>query len=243
MQSTLFLLLALLSAKSVEDLQCLKPEAGQPLAATLFYADLQRQAYQALDRREAAYEELKTPEQVAVYQQRMREFFTKQLGGFPLRTALNSQVVGKIDADGYRVEKILFESQPQHHVTGTLYLPDTKPPHPVVLVSSGHSRTAKAADYNQRIAIALAKQGIAAFCYDPIGQGERSQILDTDGRPKFSGTTQEHFLVGVGSILVGTNTARYRIWDAMRSIDYVSSRPDIEPKRIGFTGCPAGEKR
>jgi cephalosporin-C deacetylase-like acetyl esterase len=240
MPSTLFLLIALLSAEPAEDLQCLKPGPGEPAASSLFYSHLQQQAYQALDRRQAAYDELKTPEQVAAYQQRMKEFFIKQLGGFPERTPLNAQVVGKIDADGYHIEKILFKSQPKHHVTGTLYLPETKPPHPVVLVSSGHSRTAKAADYNQRIAIALARQGIAAFAYDPIGQGERSQILDADGRPKFSGTTHEHFLVGVGSILVGTNTARYRVWDAIRAIDYVASREDIDAKRVGFTGCSGG---
>ncbi len=240
MQTALFLLMIAIAAEPPEDLQCLKPGPGEASAASLFYSQLQRQAYQALDRRQAAYEELKTPEQVAEYQKRMRGLFDNQLGGFPQRTALNAQVVGKIPAEGYRIEKIIFESQPKHHVTGSLYLPDSIPPYPVVLVSSGHSRTAKAADYNQRIAIALARQGIAAFCYDPIGQGERSQILGPDGRPQFSGTTHEHFLVGVGSILVGTNTARYRIWDAIRAIDYVSSRKDIDPKRIGFTGCSGG---
>jgi hypothetical protein len=119
-------------------------------------------------------------------------------------------------------------------------LPTAREPVPCVLVSSGHSRTAKAADYNQRIAITLARHGIAALAYDPIGQGERSQILDEDGRPKFSGTTTEHFLVGVGSILVGRNTASYRVWDAMRAIDYVVSRPEIDRERIGFTGCSGG---
>lgn len=240
MQPALCLLLAALAAEPAEDLQCLKPGPGEPAAASLFYSQLQRQAYQALDRRQKSFEELKTSEQIAAHQKRMQGVLTVQLGGFPQRTPLNAKVVGKIDAEGYHIEKVIFESQPNHHVTASLYLPDTKGPHPVVLVSSGHSRTAKAADYNQRIAIALAGQGIAAFCYDPIGQGERSQILGDDGQPKFSGTTTEHFLVGVGSILVGTNTARYRIWDAMRAIDYVASREDIDPKKIGFTGCSGG---
>jgi dipeptidyl aminopeptidase/acylaminoacyl peptidase len=53
-------------------------------------------------------------------------------------------------------------------------------------------------------------------------------------------TTQEHFLIGVGSILLGTNTARYRTWDGMRAIDYLTSRSDIDPQRIGFTGCSGG---
>ena len=59
--------------------------------------------------------------------------------------------------------------------------------------------------------------GMAALSIDPIGQGERSQILNDQGEPQFSGTTTEHFLVGVGSILVGRNTAGYRAWDAIRA--------------------------
>jgi hypothetical protein len=240
MQLAIAMLALVCGAGPVEDLTCLKPAEGEPAAATLFYAALQQQAYAALDRRQEGYEKVKTPEEIAAYQKRLREFMVQQLGGFPERTPLNPQVVGEIKADGYRIEKIIFESQPQHHVTANLYLPESAGPHPVVLVSSGHSRTAKTADYNQRFAIALVRNGIAAMCYDPIGQGERSQILADDGQPRFSGTTQEHFLIGVGSILVGTNTARYRVWDGIRAIDYVAGRPDLDPQRIGFTGCSGG---
>ena len=81
---------------------------------------------------------------------------------------------------------------------------------------------------------------MAALCFAPIGQGERSQILDAEGKVQFDDTTTEHFLVGVGSILVGRSTARYRVWDAMRSIDYLVSRPEIDPQRIGMTGCSGG---
>jgi len=86
----------------------------------------------------------------------------------------------------------------------------------------------------------MAKHGMAALCFDPIGQGERSQILTKQGQPQFSSTTREHFLMGVGSILVGRNTATYRIWDAIRSIDYLSGRPEIDAQKIGFTGCSGG---
>ena len=230
----------LCSAPAEEDLMCLKPQSGEPAATTLFYASLQQQAYAALDRRQTTYEELKTEEQIKAYQERLRKVFVEQLGGFPERTPLNGRVVGKLPADRYQIEKVIFESQPRHHVTATLYLPSGQPPYPAVLVSSGHSRPGKAADYNQRFGIVLARNGIAALCYDPIGQGERSQILTADGKPQFTSTTTEHFLVGVGSILVGGNTARYRIWDGMRAIDYLVSRPDIDPQRIGFTGCSGG---
>lgn len=239
--SSSFLLLALLcGAEPAEDLSCLSAESGRPAPTAIFHAELTKHAFAALHGRGVAYEELKKEEQVVAYQKRLRSFFVEQLGGFPERTPLNAKVVGKLSGDGYQIEKILFESQPRHHVTATLYLPPGPGPHPGVLVSSGHSRTGKAADYNQRFGITMARHGMAALCYDPIGQGERSQILTEEGKPRFAGTTQEHFLVGVGSILVGANTATYRIWDGMRAIDYLTSRPDINPQRIGFTGCSGG---
>jgi len=224
-------------AAVAEDLNCLKPDEK---AAADTYARLQQRAYVALEERTAAYERLKTPEQIREYQAKQREFFVKQLGGFPERTPLNARTVRTIQADGYRIECVIFESRPRHHITANLYLPDAKGPVPGVAVSSGHSRTAKTADYNQRFAIAMAKHGMAALCYDPIGQGERSQILNDKNVPEHNGTTTEHFLVGVGSILVGRNTASYRAWDAMRAIDYLQSRSEIDGTRIGFTGCSGG---
>ena len=219
------------------DLTCLSETER---ADAVLYVQLQKQAYAALDRRTATYEQLKTAEQIRSYQQRLKRFLTEQLGGFPERTPLNPQTVRTISADGYRIECVIFESQPNHHVTANLYLPETDTPVPGIIVSSGHSRTAKTADYNQRFGIMMARQGMAALCFDPIGQGERSQFLNDEGQPAFGSTTTEHFLVGVGSILVGRNTARYRIWDAMRAIDYLESRPEVLAGKIGFTGCSGG---
>jgi cephalosporin-C deacetylase-like acetyl esterase len=222
---------------SAEDLTCLKEDER---AANSLYAHLQREAYAALDKREEACEALTTPADIRAYQQRLREFFVRQLGGFPERTSLNARTVGTIQADGYRIEWVIYESLPRHHITANLYLPEGNGPFPGVVVSSGHSRTGKTADYNQRFGIIMARHGMAALCFDPIGQGERSQILDDNGQPRFSGTVTEHFLIGVGSTLVGRNTARYRIWDAMRSIDYLVSRLEIDPQRIGMTGLSGG---
>lgn len=241
MKQVLFLSLmaACLSVGEVvaEDLTCLKERER---ADARLYVHLQQEAYAALDRRDEAFEHLKTPEQIRDYQKKLRELFIEKLGGFPERTPLNARTVRTIEADGYRIENVIFESQPNHHVTANLYLPDADSPVPGVVVSSGHSRTGKTADYNQRFGIMMAKHGMAALCFDPIGQGERSQILNSEGEPQFSSTTSEHFLIGVGSILVGRNTARYRVWDAMRAIDYVASRPDVDGERIGFTGCSGG---
>lgn len=205
----------------------------------MMHAYLMRAVDEALDRRDEAYEKLKKPEQLVAYQQRMREFFTAALGGFPERTPLKPQVVGKEDRDGYTIEKVIFESQPRHFVTAILYLPDVKPPYPGVLVPCGHSRNGKASDPYQRVSILLARNGMAALCYDPIDQGERFQLLDADGKPVIGGTTA-HSALGVGSTLLGRNTATYRIWDGIRAIDYLQSRKEVDPRRIGCTGNSGG---
>ena len=220
-----------------EDLSVLPASLDGAPPQAMVHSYLIRRAEEALDRRTARYEELKTPEQLAAYQQRMRQFFLSQLGELPERTPLRPQVVGRIDRDGYQIEKIIFESQPQHFVTAVLYLPDAKPPYPGVLVPCGHTANGKAG--YQPICILLAHNGLAALCYDPIDQGERCQLLDPQGKPLANGT-RGHTLVGVGSILLGRNTATFRIWDGMRALDYLQSRPEIDAKRIGCTGNSGG---
>src|SRR5947207_1635452 len=84
---------------------------------------------------------------------------------------------------------------------------------------------------SQRGCILLAKNGIAALAYDPIGQGERRQLLDDGGKPAVPRSTDEHTLVGVGALLVGWNTATYRIWDAIRGLDYLAGRPEVDAKK------------
>lgn len=201
---------------------------------------LMRLAGKAMDRRDAEYEKLKTPEQLTAWQRRVREFFLEQLGELPQRTPLAARIVGRQARDGYRIEKVIFESQPQHYVTAILYLPDAKPPYPGVLVPCGHSANGKARDLYQRMPILLAKNGMAALCYDPIDQGERHQLLGPDGKPRAASSTLGHSLLGVGSILLGRNAATFRIWDGMRAIDYLQSRKEIDPKRIGCTGISGG---
>lgn len=211
-----------------------------PNAKESVYQSLVEQARIALEKRRKEFEQLDTLEECQAWQKSRREFFLKAIGGLPEKTPLNAQVVGELDGGEYRVEKVIYESRPNHHVTAVVYLPkNAKPPYPGVLISCGHTKTGKAADYNQKIGILLARNGMAAMCYDPIGQGERSQILSEDGHAEH-GSTDEHFLVGIGAILTGTNTAQYRIWDGIRGIDYLCERKDINPEKIGFTGCSGG---
>ena len=218
--------------------------AGEPRndteASTMLHEYLMAKVRQAAERRDAEYEMIKTPTEIMAYQQRLRQFFLEQLGGLPERTPLNARVVGQEKRDGYRIEKVIFESQPKHFVTAILYLPVTKPPYPGVLVPCGHSATGKARDLYQRAPILIAKNGMAALCYDPIDQGERHQLLDSAGKPIVTQSTLGHNLAGVGAVLLGRNTATYRIWDGMRAIDYLAGRPEVDAQRIGCTGISGG---
>ncbi len=168
---------------------------------------LRQQAHQALDARRAEYEKIQTPEQVDGWQKRIRKALLEGLGELPARTPLNAKVVGRQECEGYRIEKILFESRPGLFVTGILYLPAGEGPFPAVLVPCGHSRSGKAHDTYQRAPILLARYGMAALCFDPIGQGERSQVFDESGMP-LGDPTLQHTLIGAGSILLGATLRR-----------------------------------
>ena len=217
---------------------------------------LKHQFYEQVEKRREAFLSLKSRADCLKWQAARRDFFVRQLGGFPERTPLNSRIVGRLEGKGYRIEKVVFESRPSFHVTANLYLPESKGPYPGVIVPCGHSHNGKAAGGYQRICILLARHGIAALCYDPIGQGERYQMLDFENEHEVFPMvpyrlpvphprvrylcTQEHTAIGLGCILLGSNVAQYRVWDGMRAIDYLQSRDDIIADRIGCTGNSGG---
>ncbi len=227
------------SSQASQTLSVLPDRINQVETGKMVRRYLLDQAEKAFLRREAAFEELKTPAQMREHQRRMREFLRAQLGGFPERTPLQARIVARHERDGYSVERVLYQSRPGHYVTALLYLPEGPPPYPGVLIACGHAPSAKSTEMYQRAGVLLAKGGMAALCYDPIGQGERHQILHADGRPRFENGI-EHMLVAVSSIPLGLSAATYRIWDGMRGIDYLTSREEIDPDRIGLTGNSGG---
>ncbi len=235
--AVVFLSGAILAA---DDLVVLKTTKGETSPRKLLHAALLADCDKHFVARKAEVEILKTPVGVAARQTALRAKFVEALGGFPEKTPLNAKTVGTLKREGYTVEKVIYESRPEHHVTANLYLPDGKGPFPGVLMPLGHSSNGKAAEYMQRGAVLLAKNGIAALVYDPIGQGERMQLLDKLGNPAIKGTTSEHTMCGIGAILVGQSTASYRIWDGIRSLDYLASHPKIDAKKLGCTGCSGG---
>lgn len=219
------------------------PRYEQITPGTMVRDSLLRQVRQHAQAWKERYEERTGAEEIRAYQTEMRQFFIDQIGGLPERADLNPQVVGRIERDGFAVEKVLFESLPDFHVTGGLFLPDPErfpPPWPAVVVVCGHTSDGKLNEGYQRGTALAALHGVAGLIIDPIGQGERKQVLDDDGQPAVAGATTEHTLLGTAAILVGWNTARWEIWDAMRAVDYLQSRDDIRGDRIGCMGNSGG---
>ena len=228
------------AARADENLQVLPEKIGDVSPRDMMNHYLRNEAQQYFEKWKAQYEQRKTPEQIAEYQKGLRQKFLDAIGELPQRSPLNPQITGVVRRDGYRVEKVVFESQPKHYVSALLFLPDQKkhkPPYPGVLVPCGHSQNGKAYESYQTMGALLALNGMAALVFDPIDQGERSQMPSE--LPDLLGT-RAHTMIGVGSILLGRNTAWFEIWDGMRGIDYLQSRPEVDPNRIGCTGNSGG---
>jgi len=167
--------------------------------------------------------------------ERVRRKLGAAIGAFPERTPLNARQVGTLKRRGYVIEKIVFESRPRYYVTANLYRPETiASPRPAVIESCGHYREAKAQEDYQRACAGLATKGFVALVFDPMGQGERVMY-------GASGTgTSEHVLAGNPCFLVGRTLAHYRIWDAIRAIDYLETRADVDKTRQGMFGHSGG---
>jgi len=194
------------------------------------------------ERRQHEVAELTTAQDWVAWGKRARAEFHRAIGPFPERTPLNARTVGTLERDGYRIEKIIFESRPDFLVTANLYIPTGGAgPYPPVLSPCGHTDNGKAGEMYQRAYISLAKLGFVVLSYDPVGQGERNEYWDTENhKPILRPGTMQHCHVGNQCYLTGTNLAQYRIWDGMRAIDYLQSRDEVDPARIGVAGNSGG---
>jgi cephalosporin-C deacetylase-like acetyl esterase len=185
---------------------------------------------------------ISTPDAVAARRKLVRATILESIGGLPERTPLNARITGTLDRGDYKIEKIVFESQPGFFVTASLYLPKKgSPPYPAILFPLGHELGGKSHSVWQQVLGSLARRGYVAFAWDPLGQEERKQFFDSDWNDsKFFASTVEHTELGAQCMLVGDALARYTIWDGIRALDYLLSRPEVDTTRVGATGNSGG---
>lgn len=197
-------------------------------------------AQKQLQQREKTIASIRTVADAEQRKRYVRAKILELIGGLPRYDGpLNARVTGALHQPGYVIEKLIFESFPRYYITANVYRPEAAGRYPAVLLPLGHWEFGKPAA--QRIAANLALKGFVALAFDPVGQGERLQAYDPRTHASLAGgSTEQHILAGAHAELLGQSFARYRIWDAKRALDYLVSRPDVDPERIGCTGCSGG---
>ncbi len=202
-----------------------------------------RQSTRLFAEGDAARDAIATPEALRERQEAVRRFLIDAFGGLPPSdTPLNPRVTGSLRREGYTMEKVIFESRPRHYVTTNLYLPDDRAEKtPAVLFLCGHSANGKAADRYQSVCQMLARAGLIVLAMDPVGQGERWSYYDAaTGKLRVRAATGDHDYAGTPCRLVGDTIARYFLHDAMRALDYLATRPEVDASRLGVTGNSGG---
>jgi dienelactone hydrolase len=170
----------------------------------------------------------------------------------PQKTPLKAVIHGKIERDGYTIEKVYFASYPGHYVTGNLYRPTGKKGKlPAILSPHGHwangrfydageknadaqikqgaEKTIESARYPLQARCAqLARLGCVVFFYDMVGYADSKQIAHRAG---FTDPAAELWLQS----FMGLQT-----WNSVRALDFLVGLPDVDSKRIGVTGASGG---
>ncbi|GAA5522623.1 hypothetical protein Asal01_02585 [Fodinibius salicampi] len=236
------------SARAQDDLKVIQGESSNSNwihfsdAHNALYHHLAGQAYDLLDKRSATISELNTLSDWQKRQEEVRQTLTRIVGPFPEKTPLNAEVMRTIEKDNYKVEHIIYESQPGFHVTSSLFIPrDLQEQAPAILYLSGHTQDAYRSSTYQDTILNLVKKGFVVFAIDPVGQGERVEYYDPESGSSIVGSaTREHSYTGAQAFINGSSLARYMIWDGIRAVDYLHSRDEVDSDRIGITGRSGG---
>ncbi|MBC9035096.1 acetylxylan esterase [Sphingomonas sp. JC676] len=142
--------------------------------------------------------------------------------------------------DGYTTESLWYESLPGYRVTGIVYRPATgRGPFPAIILQPGHGSEGKLG--NHLFAANFARAGFIVLSIDIVGEGERLQHYDPEiGASKVGRPTGEHSMAFGQALPTGGHVARYFLQDAVRGVDYLMSRADVDDRRIGAFGCSGG---
>ena len=234
-------------ADAQEDLNVIKTTENSWLeyadSGNSLYYYLERQSCDLLNKRATAVAGIHTLSGWQERQNNVRKILSDIVGPFPLKTPLNAKTIRIINKDGFRVEQIVFESQPGFFVTSSLYIPAiiNKGKAPAILYCSGHTTEGYRNIVYQHIILNLVKKGFIVFAFDPVGQGERKEYIDLNsGISSVIGPTDEHSYPGAQVLISGSSYAKYMIWDGIRAVDFLLSRKEVDPDRIGITGRSGG---
>ena len=209
----------------------------QPLA---YHQYLMRHLHQQTKQRNEAFAQAtQSKAGMEEYIREAKNRFQMIIGDMPERSDLKAQIVGRIKGEGFWVEKIVFQATPGRYVTAHLYLPEKiNGKIPACIEMCGHGLNGKGD--GSMTAYRMAINGIAVMVVDPISQGERLQLTDSQGKPLTRGVTTEHTLVNPAFNLLGSSLAAQEYFDNSRAIDYLLTRKEIDSSKIGAYGFSGG---
>ncbi len=155
-------------------------------------------------------------------------------GTWPAEKApLQPEVLGTLERDGYRIEKLIFQTRVGCYATASCYVPTRgKAPFPAVLCVHGHWPGARRDPVVQSRCVGLAKLGFVALTLDAWGAGERGTEI---GQNEYHGG-----LLGASLWPIGTPLHGLQLYDNIRALDYLQSRRDVDGQRLGCTGASGG---
>src|SRR5215469_14914721 len=199
------------------------------------------QAWKQDEARQRAWDGIRDEASLRKVQNDLRQKLLQMIGGLPEeKTDLHAVITGKIPMDGFTIEKVVFQSLPGIYVTALVYVPNNHTSkHPAVLVPAGHAADGKF--HYQALSQRLAGRGYVVISWDPVGQGERSQFWDARmQKSRYNLICAEHAVMGNLAYLAGANLARWEVWDGIRAVDYLLTRPEVDAERISITGTSGG---
>ena len=191
-------------------------------------------------KRKTQLEKITTAAQVKERASYVRSKAWDLIGGPIEKSPLNPVLTGVIERRGYRIQKLIFESQPEFYVPAHLYLPKATGPFPAVLAPLGHTPEGKTYKSYQILFQNLARNGFVVLTWDPPGQGERLQYINRATNESEFGPTGEHDQFGWPALLIGSSTTQFELTDGMRALDYLLSRPEVDSKNVGCCGHSGG---
>jgi pimeloyl-ACP methyl ester carboxylesterase len=191
--------------------------------------------------RQARWSQVKTENDLLQLRAGLRKSVLEMIGGLPAeKTELHATITGRISASGFHIDKLIYQSLPGLYVTALVYVPENGDKvHPAILVAAGHSANGKI--HYQDLCQRLVQRGYLVISWDPVGQGERSQFWDAKAKKsRYNLICAEHAVMGNLAYLAGANLARWEIWDGVRAVDYLLTRPDVDGQRINLAGTSGG---
>ena len=215
--------------------------------ATMLMDDARARLRAANLRENAAWGRVRTKADWETYRDARVRALRESLGPYPpAPKELKVRVVKSIDGDGYRVENLVFESRPGLVVTANLYSPADPPGSmPGILVSHAH-HTPATRDELQHIGMTWARQGCLVLVPEHLGHGERRQhpFVRQDQYPgPFRLGRQDYYCrynTAMQLHLAGESLMGWLVWDLMRGVDVLLSRPGVDKDRIILLGAVAG---